>query len=198
MIEHAETTGSAVYTLTSTYQVRFIGPDRDAIPVADVPPLLFSELMRDVDLFVGVASVGNDPNWVDGGADGRFRNYWNDYAFGNLSESGKTRATVLATLLPQLAIASQCTLEDRFLVVHGKLRTYKIHLGSANIQMEPDNQYLCIVPGRGQSDRSKPAEDLVLPFEGDNVLSIILSKAFLLAADDKITDPSIVHQIKHR
>jgi len=196
MIEHAETSVSAVYMLISTDQVRFIGPEREAIPVADVPPLLFSELMRDVDLFVGVASVGNDPNWVDGGADGRFRNYWNDYAFGNLSETGKTRAAVLATLLPQLAIAGQCTLEERFLVVHGKLRTYRIHLGSANIQMEPNNQYLCIVPGRGQSDRSKPLEDLVLPFEGDNVLSIILSKAFLLAADDKITDPTIVRQIK--
>jgi hypothetical protein len=196
MIAHAETTASAVYALISTDQVRFIGADRETIPLADVPPLLFSELMRDVDLFVGVASVGNDPNWVDGGPDGRFRNYWNDYAFGSLSETGKTRATVLATLLPQLAIAGQCALEERFLVVHGKLRTYRIHLGSANIQMEPNNQYLCIVPGRGQSDRSKPLDDLVLPFEGDNVLSIILSKAFLLAADDKITDPAIVRQIE--
>jgi hypothetical protein len=196
MIPDAETTASAVYALISTDQVRFVGPE-GPIPVADVPPLMFSELMRDVDLFVGVASVGNDPNWVDGGPQGRFQAYWSEYAFGSLSETGKTRATVLATLLTQLAIAGQCTLEDRFLVVRGKLRTYRIHLGSANIQMEPNNQYLCIVPGRGQSDRSKPAETLVLPFEGDNVLSIILSKAFLLAADDKITDPTILSQIKH-
>jgi hypothetical protein len=189
------TTG--IYALISTDQVRFVSPERGPIPLADVPPLLFSELMRDVDLFVGVASVGNDPNWSDGGVDGRFRNYWNDYAFGSLGETGKTRAAVLAMLLPQLAIAGRCTLEERFLVVRGKLRIYRIHLGSANIQMEPNNQYLCIVPGRGQSDRSKPVEDLVLPFEGDNVLSIILSKAFLLAANDKITDPTILRQIKH-
>jgi hypothetical protein len=197
MITDAETTASGVYALISTDQVRFVSPEREPIAVADVPPLLFSELMRDVDLFVGVASVGNDPNWVDGGPQGRFQAYWTGYAFGTLSETGKTRAAVLAMLLPQLAIAQQCTLEERFLVVHGKLRTYRIHLGSANIQMEPNNQYLCIVPGRGQSDRSKPVEDLVLPFEGDNVLSIILSKAFLLAADDRITDPTIVRQIKH-
>jgi len=38
--------------------------------------------MRDVDLFVGVASVGNDPTWADGGPQARFRNYWNDYGFG--------------------------------------------------------------------------------------------------------------------
>jgi hypothetical protein len=34
------------------------------------------------------------------------------------------------------------------------------------------------------------------PFEGDSTLSLVLSKAFLLAADKKITDPSITHQIK--
>jgi hypothetical protein len=77
--------------------------------------------------------------------------------------------------------------------VQGKLRTYKIHLGSGNILMEPNGQYLCIVPGRA----SDVAEDKVfLPFEGDRTLSIILSKALLLADDDKIRDPSITRQIK--
>jgi hypothetical protein len=37
-----------------------------------------------------------------------------------------------------------------------------------------------------------------LPFEGDRVLAIILSKAMMLAEDDKITDPSIVSQIGGR
>lgn len=39
-------------------------------------------------------------------------------------------------------------------------------------------------------------EDLYLPFEGDNMLSIILSKALLLAEDQKIKDPTIVRQIE--
>ena len=34
-----------------------------------------------------------------------------------------------------------------------------------------------------------------LPFEGDRVLAIILSKAFLLADDHKITDKTILTQI---
>jgi hypothetical protein len=34
-----------------------------------------------------------------------------------------------------------------------------------------------------------------LPFEGDRVLAVILSKAMLLAADSKITDPAITRQI---
>ena len=31
---------------------------------------MFSEIMRDVDLFVGVASIGNDPTWADRGEQG--------------------------------------------------------------------------------------------------------------------------------
>jgi hypothetical protein len=193
---HSETTHSGVYTLVATDQVRFAGPDGAPTALADVPPLVFSELMRDVDLFVGVASVGNDPNWGDGGPQGRFQGYWNTYAFGDLSQSGKMRAEVLATLLPSLVIADRCELSDRFLIVRGNLCTYKIHLGSANIQMEPNGRYLCIVPGRGRSDGSSVLERFVLPFEGDGTLSIILSKAFMLAADDKITDPAILRQIK--
>jgi len=35
-----------------------------------------------------------------------------------------------------------------------------------------------------------------LPFEGDHTLAIILSKAFLLAEDKKISDPTIIRQLK--
>jgi len=40
------------------------------------------------------------------------------------------------------------------------------------------------------------ADHLFLPFEGDGTLSIVLSKAFLLAADDTIKDPTIVRQVR--
>ena len=35
-----------------------------------------------------------------------------------------------------------------------------------------------------------------LPFEGDSVLSIIISKALLLAADSKIKDETILRQLE--
>jgi len=38
----------------------------------------------------------------------------------------------------------------------------------------------------------------MLPFDGDQVLSVILSKAVLLAADDKITDEAILQQFRRR
>ena len=87
-----------------------------------------------------------------------------------------------------------CSFTDKFLVVRGDLRTYKIHLGSGNILMEPNDQYLCIVPKRGTAESR--ADGVFLPFEGDNSLSIILSKALMLAEDRKISDPTITSQIE--
>jgi hypothetical protein len=189
----AELAETGVSRYLATDQVRFL---RDAQPIAlsDVPAPVFTEVMRDVDLFVGVCSIGNDPAWQDRGEIAGGGTYWQSYSFGDLSASAKTRRDVLERLLPKLKIGKQCELRDKFLVVTGTLRTYKIHLGSGNILMEPNDQYLCIVPERGQAASGK--EDVFLPFEGDHTLSVILSKAFFLAADGKIKDPTIIGQIK--
>lgn len=171
---------------------RYQNDDDDPLPLAEIPPLVFSEIMRDVDLFVGVASVGNDPNWNDGGPRGRYRDYWASYSFGELGATAQTRKSLLERLVPRLKIASRCTLSERFLIVKGDIRTYKIHLGSGNILMEPNDQYLCIVP----KQTTASAKPMFLPFEGDGTLSVILSKAFLLAEDTKIKDPTILSQLK--
>jgi hypothetical protein len=178
------------------YTSRAGGPGEDNLnepPGLDqIPELVFSEIMRDVDLFVGVASVGNDPTWQDGGPGGRYVEYWRNYSFGDLSTTALSRREILEGLIPRLKIASQCVLADKFLLVKGARRTYKIHLGSGNILMEPNDQYLCIVPDARERASSEP---VYLPFEGDATLSIILSKAFLLADDGKIKDSVINRQI---
>ena len=210
-----DTNDSGVFHYLSTDQVRFYRleapqrmahasgggyhpgyrtDDAEALPLADIPPLVFSEVMRDVDLFVGVGSVGNDPAWADGGPGGRYRDYWQNYSFGELNASAKTRKEVLERLMPRLKIASRCSFVDKFLVVKGSLRTYKIHLGSGNILMEPNDLYLCIVPKQGDVEN----ESVLLPFEGDRTLSVILSKAFLLADDAKIKDSTITSQIARK
>ncbi|SFN58297.1 protein of unknown function [Actinomadura madurae] len=155
-------------------------------PLADVPPRVLSEAMRDVDLFVGVTSIAADPMWEDGEA----HDYWVREWHADLTESTRTRRDALERILPKTKIADRCVIDGRHLVVKGELRTYKIHLGSANIVMEPDDAFLCIVP-----ERRTPAAKVFLPFE-DERLSLILSKAFLLAADDRIGDESILSQIK--
>ena len=189
------TSQAGIYLHLATDQVRFCDLTGTARPLSEVPALVFSEVMRDVDLFVGVCSVGNDPAWQDRGEAGTFGDYWHRYSFGDLSAPAKTRREVLERLLPRLSIADQCSLQGNFLVVRGVLRTYKIHLGSGNILMEPNDQYLCIVPDRNRAD-SLTRHEIFLPFEGDNTLAIILSKAFLLANDSKIKDQSILNQIR--
>ncbi len=187
--EHATEMG--IFQYLTTDQVRFLRGGRP-LELAEVPDLAFSEAMRDVDLFTSVASVGNDPHWQDRGeGQGEWGDYWTDFAFGELNASAETRRAVLAELVPRLKIAGRCRLEDRWLLVEGDLRTYRIHLRSGHVMMEPSH-YLCIVPDRSSG---RKRSRLYLPFEGDSVLSLILSKAFLLAADRKIEDPTIRSQI---
>ncbi len=180
---------TGIFNYISTDQVRFY-KDNEQLIMSEVPAMVFTEVMRDIDLFVGVTSIGNDPAWADN-PNQQMNTYWREYSFAELTESSKIREQVLKKLIPRLKIAEICSFDNKFLTVKGKLRTYKIHMGSGNILMLPNDEYLCIVPSR--SDRS--TEKLFLPFEGDNMLSIIISKALLLAEDNKITDKTITSQI---
>jgi hypothetical protein len=191
---------TGIWLYISTDQIRFLtmqhGRLDEIVPLAEVPAIVLSEILRDVDLFVGVASVGNDPQWRDsGGVAGQYRDYWQAYSFGEIGETGKIRREIIARLLPKLKIANVAELQDKFLVIKGKYRSYKIHLQSTNILMTPNDQYLCIVPDRKTATEKNA---VFLPFEGDAGLSVILSKAFLLANDDKITDSTITSQINRK
>ena len=169
------------------------GREAEPVRLVDVPPIVFSEAMRDVDLFVGVSSVAADTNWQDTGLrrDVALRQYFDAYWNGELGGSARVRRDAIERMLPGLTIADRCELLDRFLRVRGERRAYKIHLGSGNILMEPSDTYLCIVPARG----GRTAGGVFLPFDDDPMLSLILSKAFLLANDSAITDRTILQQI---
>jgi hypothetical protein len=188
--DEGEQGSTGIYLHVVSDQVR-IADAAGPVPLASVPPRVFSEIMRDVDLFVGVTSIGNDPTWGDRG-ELPFVEYWRGYAFGELTEQATVRAEVLERLLPSLAIADLAEIDGRWLRVRGTLRTYRIHLGSANVLMEPDDAYLCVVVNRA----SAGAKRVYLPFEGDHVLAVILSKALRLARDDRIDDESILAQIR--
>ena len=144
---------------------------RRPVPLEDVPDLVFSEAMRDVDLFVGVASIALDPTGPTAATRPR-----------RLLARGLLRGAVRdRPYPPRRAGADRPQTQrspgswnfcDRFGGSMGAVNTYKIHLGSANIQIEPDDRYLCIVPAAADH----PSK-VMLPFEGDKVLSVILSKA---------------------
>lgn len=196
--------GGVLYSNCTTMDLHFLKTDPNAkqsyhwngtkLPLSDVPPVVLSEVMRDVDLFVAIANIGIDPHF-DQKNTGDLLDYWREVSFGNRSKTSiaEIRRDLIARLLPMTKIANQCRLgDDNWLYVKGKKGSYKINLGSGNILMEPGDRYLCIVSGAAKA----PSKQIWLPFEGgDQVLMVILSKAFLLAADDKITDPTILRQL---
>ena len=200
-----ETSGHGVYLAIATAQVRFMPLDgakagrfelrglavmSQPVRLENVPAVLFSEVMRDCDLFVGVTSIGADPAWATDHPGDPHLDYWRNFAYGELSVASENRKSVLASLLPKLAIRDRCRIDGRFLVVRGSLHEYRIHLGSGNVIIEPGSRYLCIVQGPGDTSAR-----VQLPFEGDRILAVILSKVFLLADDAKIKDETIRRQL---
>lgn len=142
----------------------------DSLKLEDIDPLVFSEVMRDVDLIASVAQVGDD--------DAR----WS-------TETAQRRAELIENLVAEIGL-QQVRCENHYAYIEGKLANYRIHLGSGVIHIQPGN-YLCIVPKHDKKD-----DGLYLPFaDTDLRMAEILSKIFLLISDDKITDKSILAQI---
>lgn len=102
------------------FQSLWSGP---GVPLADVPPLTLSEVMRDADLVVAVAQRAGETVLS--------------------SEMYQRRAEVLRALIDDLGLPGVST-DGHFAYVLGKLATYRVHLGSAAIHIEP-GQYLCVV-----------------------------------------------------
>ena len=69
--------------------VHFTGEDTRVVPIAEVPPLVLSEALRDADLAVGVTSIGLAPEWNDQ----EHGDYWQSYGFGTLTETAGSAAT---------------------------------------------------------------------------------------------------------
>ena len=113
---------SNAYVYVSTDRVQFhripegaadsrTGPRRgDPVPLAAIPPVVYSEIMRHADLFTAVASIAADPNWLDQGRDaehpsqwGRHADdYWRETNTAALVESGKRRRAMLERIVPRL------------------------------------------------------------------------------------------------
>lgn len=191
IVEDGQRSDAYVSMHLASDQVRFLDSRGQALELEGIAPVLFSEVLRDVDLFVAVTSVANDPGWTDGGPDGRHGNYWREWAFGDLGQSAATRRELIGWIVPRLSIADRLEMGEKSLIVQGKRQQYAIHFGSGNIQILPDNRYLCIVP----NGAPREAAGIKLPFAGDGTLSTILAKAFLLVDEDKITDVTILRQL---
>jgi len=143
------------------------------LPLAEVPPILFSEAMRDLDLVVSVAHRGGiDP---EGSA-----------------STVEMRAALLREVCAALALAN-VRVQPAHAVVAGTLGEYVVHLGSGVVHRLPGGS-LCIVPIHAQH-RGR----IFLPFADDDPKTAeIVSKVLLLARDAEIKDPLILEQLYAR
>jgi hypothetical protein len=141
------------------------------ISLTDVPPRLFSEVMRDLDLVVSVAHAGGvDPEASASTVEMR---------------SGLLRETC------SLLQLGNVTLKPSHAVIKGELADYNVHLGSGVVHKLPGGS-LCIVPVHAQH-RGR----LFLPFADDDPRTAeVISKVLLLARDRDIQDPTILEQIR--
>lgn len=169
------------------------------VPLADVPPELFSEAMRDLDLFVSVATVASDPA-VPGGPDppSLLADYWARASRGGLDQLRASRRQALAPMYTTPGSDDRFQLTQRNLVIYGSLATYHIDLATAGVRMEPAGKWLTF-----DTERAAPANstDLFpwLPATDDHeILHRIVLRAAILADDEQLASRQLLRQIRHR
>lgn len=141
-------------------------------PVAfeQISPLIFSEVMRDIDLVVSVAHVGGvDPE---------------------ASHSSIEMRSVLLKETLRLFKVDNVTVSGNHARIKGKHGDYSVHLGSAVAHQLP-GKYLSVLPVHSQH-RGR----IFLPFIDDDPKSAeLIAKVLLLAKDHEIQDPTILQQL---
>ena len=139
--------------------------------LSEVPDVLYSEVMRDVDLAVSTAHVGGvDPE---------------------TSHSTIEMRRVIFAFNMELFGLTNVTFEGTHAFIKGTLNNYNIQLGSGVIHRE-NGGMVNILPVHSQQ-RGK----IFLPFiDEDPKTAEILSKILLLAEDQKIKDPYILQQLR--
>ncbi|WP_199451350.1 hypothetical protein, partial [Vibrio harveyi] len=76
-----ESNDMGVYTHMITDRVRFVDTNTEQdIAMSAIPPRVLSEVLRDCDLFVGVATIGADPNWHPERYTQGYQDYWHSYS----------------------------------------------------------------------------------------------------------------------
>ncbi len=142
-----------------------------AVPFSEIPPRLFSETMRDVDLVVSVAHAGG----VDPEAS---------------HSTVEMRAALIGAMLPLFKLEN-VRLEGNHAFVKGKYGEYTVHLGSGVCHKQAQGMIHILSVHSAQRGR------IFLPFvDEDPKTAEIITKILFLAEDSKIKDPNILNQIQ--
>jgi len=142
-----------------------------SLKIKDIPDIIYSEVMRDVDLAVSVAYAGGvDPE---------------------TSSSTIEMRQAIVTCNLELFQIKNVRVEGNHAIIDGKLGQYSVHLGSG-VMHQIGNAMLFVIPVHAQQ-RGR----IFLPFMDDDPKTAeIMSKILLFAEDTKIKDPKILQQIQ--
>ena len=141
------------------------------ILIDDVPDLIFTEVMRDLDLVVSVAHIGDvDPE---------------------ASHSTIEMRKAIVEFNCKLFKLKNVTFTENHALIKGERAEYSIHLGSGLIHQKAGSA-INVLPVHSQH-RGR----VFLPFiDDDPKTAEIMAKVLLFAQDDKIKDVFILEQIK--
>jgi len=142
------------------------------VPLAEVPPIIFSETLRDADLLVSRAPAG-------------------ELGFTS-EETRRLRATLVRYLTRALGLTSIYVSEDcNHVIVEGRRAMYRIHLGSGSVFLENSRRHLDLA-----AIANKQMEDL-LAESMDSRTAHILGLIAALTQDHQIADPHFLRQLGH-
>ena len=152
--------------------IQFFSRDKgEPLPFASIPPVIFSETMRDIDLVVSVAHAGG----VDPEAS---------------HSTVEMRVAIARELLAMLKVEN-VSFKTAHAIIAGNLGEYSVHMGSG-VMHKLGTGMLAVLPVHSQA-RGR----IFLPFaDEDPKTAEILAKILLFADDAKIKDPGILMQIK--
>ncbi len=141
------------------------------LKIKNIPDIIFSEVMRDVDMAVSVAHAGGvDPE---------------------TSHSTVEMRKAIAEFTMPLFRLTNVTFTKNHAVIEGKRANYTVHLGSGVVHQEA-GPMINVLPVHSQR-RGR----IFLPFvDDDPKTSEVLTKILFFAEDNKIKDPYILGQIE--
>lgn len=150
--------------------VAFYNREGHSLRIKEIPDIIFSEVMRDVDLAVSVAHAGAvDPE--------------------TSHSTIEMRRAIVEFTLPLFKLKN-VRLEKSHAFIEGRRGDYSVHLGSGVVHLQGEPM-INVLPVHSQH-RGR----LFLPFlDEDPKTSQIISEILLFAEDTKIKDPFILNHI---
>lgn len=153
------------------------------IQLSTIPLKTRSEVCRDMDLFIAITSIANDPELsLKTEQQEYYREEFNKGYFSD-NATAKIRKQVISVIAPSLGLLP--SFDKNFLIVQGKLNKYRINLGSGFAQLADSQKHINLLPDIKPMKKSKKVH---APIQDDETLYIILAKALFLEKDDKIDD----------